>query len=161
MKHELPDSLLPKFAEYPHCSNAYLTDEAVQHRKRLQCFMLESARPCFDDKDSESLGIIVRLVVEFYYYAQVNCTHRFCAEYMSGSIRAGVDWFCDLTHMYRILEGSTPSSLDWNCISIPSLKAHFSEIFRDFDKEILFERQCRLLLDLYKLMIVFAGVSYD
>jgi hypothetical protein len=34
-------------------------------------------------------------------------------------------------------------------------------VFRDFDGEILFESKCRLLLDLFKLQIVFAAASYD
>jgi hypothetical protein len=34
-------------------------------------------------------------------------------------------------------------------------------MFNSFTKEVNFESKCRLLLDLFKLQIVFAGISYD
>ena len=60
--------------------------------------------------------------------------------------------------MYRILEDTTESTIDWKRFGVPSLKEDFMAMFLDFDKEIYFGRKCRLLLDLYKLQMVFAAV---
>ena len=37
----------------------------------------------------------------------------------------------------------------------------FRSMFKKFELEENFEEKCRLLLDLFKLQIVFAGMSYD
>ena len=37
----------------------------------------------------------------------------------------------------------------------------FKSTFQTFELEENFEEKCRLLLDLFKLQIVFAGISYD
>ena len=161
MKHDLPDWLQAKLAKYPQCTSAYLTTEAIQHVRRTQAFMVDSAKPVFSDENEEDLRVVIRLTVEFYYYLQTSCTHQYCAAYVSDSIMGGTEWYQRLTHTYRILEGSTGSRIDWSRISISSLKETFMSMFRDFDREILFENKCRLLLDLFKLQIVFAAASYD
>jgi hypothetical protein len=46
-------------------------------------------------------------------------------------------------------------------ISTMSLKKQFLSWFHEFEIETSFEKKCRLLLDLFKLQIVFAGVLYD
>lgn len=162
---ELPDWLAKRVAEGiaddPGCTSAYLTEEAVQHICKVQAVMLEGAKPVFTEKNEEDLRVVIRLTVEFYYYLQTNCTHQDCAAYVSDSILWGAEWYQRLTHTYRILEGSTESRIDWSRVSGPSLKEHYVSMFRDFDREILFETKCRLLLDLFKLQIFFAAVSYD
>jgi hypothetical protein len=42
-----------------------------------------------------------------------------------------------------------------------SFKTQFVSMFNKFTKEVNFEKKCRLLLDLFKLEIVFAGISYN
>ena len=44
--------------------------------------------------------------------------------------------------------------------SMESFKSQFVSMFNQFTNETNFENKCRLLLDLFKLQIVFAGVSY-
>jgi hypothetical protein len=161
VKRDLPEWLQARIAEYPDCVSVYLTDEAIKHVRRTQAFMVESAGSCFDEKDQENLRIVVRLTVEFYYFVQQNCTHQFCAEYVSESIMCGFEWYSGLAHTYRILEDTIENTIDWSRISIPSLKEDFISMFRDFDKEIYFERKCRLLLDLFKLQMIFAAVFYE
>jgi hypothetical protein len=112
-------------------------------------------------KDREDLRIVVRLTVEFYYFCQQNCTHQHCAGYMSGPVIWNFDSYSRLAQMYQILEDTTESTIDWSRISIPSIKKDFATMFRDFDNEIYFERKCRLLLDLYKLQIIFSAVAYE
>jgi hypothetical protein len=42
-----------------------------------------------------------------------------------------------------------------------TFKTQFFSTFNEFVEEANFERKCRLLLDLFKLQIVFAGMSYS
>jgi len=78
------------------------------------------------------------------------------------AIRSGVDSFCGLNATYRILSGATGSNIKWGMISSwESFKVRFISMFDEFTAEVHFENKCRLLLDLFKLQIVFAGVLYE
>jgi hypothetical protein len=60
------------------------------------------------------------------------------------------------------LVGATGSNVKWGMItSWESFKARFISMFDEFTAEVNFENKRRLLLDLFKLQIVFAGVSYE
>ena len=148
--------------KYPHCTrNAYLTEDALRQIKHTQDFMLDLARPRFDEKDSENLRVIVRLVMEFRYFCQLGCAHKWCAEYVSRSIWAGLDFYDELAHTYRGLEGAVESTLDWKNFSATKLKSDSLSLFAEFEREAVFERKMRLLLDLYKLQIVFVAIFFE
>lgn len=66
-----------------------------------------------------------------------------------------------MMHLYGIFVGSTATTIDWNDIRIASLRERFVSIYDLFLAETNFERKFRLLLDLVKLQIVFAGAVYD
>ena len=42
-----------------------------------------------------------------------------------------------------------------------SFRAQFVSMFTKFTEELNFESKCRLLLDLFKLQMVFVGISYN
>ena len=69
--------------------------------------------------------------------------------------------FVTLNNSYKILEGSLESSLKWNVTSVASLKGQFTAMYQEFVSERTFEKQCRLLLDLFKLQIVFTGMLFE
>jgi hypothetical protein len=82
--------------------------------------------------------------------------------YACHSILPGVDSFCSLNSAYSKLDGATSSRIEWDMISSrESFKATFVSMFNTFTEEVNFGNKCRLLLDLFKLQIVFAGISYD
>jgi hypothetical protein len=82
--------------------------------------------------------------------------------YACESILSGVDSFWDLSTTYRRLVGATDSRVEWDMISSrESFKTRFVSMFNRFAEEVNFENKCRLLLDLFKLQIVFAGISFD
>jgi len=81
--------------------------------------------------------------------------------YVSESVFSGIDSYTSVTQAYKVLVGAADSRMGWDTISVPELKVQYASMFEAFDKEKGFESKCRLLLDLYKLMIVFAGISYD
>ncbi len=66
-----------------------------------------------------------------------------------------------LNSSYKILAGSLESSLKWNLTSVESLKRQFTTMYQEFLSERKFEKQCRLLLDLFKLQIVFTGMLFE
>jgi hypothetical protein len=72
-----------------------------------------------------------------------------------------IDSFRTVIHSYGILVGSTRSTIDWNVINVRSLKDEFVSRYHTFLSQTDFETKCRLLLDLVKLQIVFAGAFYD
>ena len=82
--------------------------------------------------------------------------------YVCGSILSGIDSFRRLSTTYRRLFGTADSSIIWGMVSSrETFKAEFVLMFNKFAKEANFENKCRLLLDLFKLQIVFAGISYN
>jgi len=82
--------------------------------------------------------------------------------YICESILSGVDSFWDISTTYRRSVGATDSTVEWDSISSrESFKTHFVLMFNRFVKDAQFESKCRLLLDLFKLQIVFVGLSYD
>jgi hypothetical protein len=82
--------------------------------------------------------------------------------YACESILSGVDSFWDLSTTYRRLVGPTDSKVEWGMISSrESFKTQFVSVFNKFTEEVNFESKCRLLLDLFKLQMVFVGISYN
>jgi hypothetical protein len=81
--------------------------------------------------------------------------------YVCESILSGVDSFWDLSTAYRRSVGATDSKADWGMISSKEVfKIQFILMFNEFTEEANFKSKCRLLLDLFKLQMVFAGISY-
>jgi hypothetical protein len=162
--------------------------EVFKRVKELQASMVESAKSCFDESELGHLRCLIRLAVEFHDYlengsveiatgvlhgplakyvpdaqsASTDPFNKYDLEFACGSIRSGVDSFCILSRGYRMLNGATKSMVEWGMTSSrESFKTQFVSMFNKFTEEVKFENKCRLLLDLFKLQIVFAGISYD
>ena len=162
--------------------------DIVKRVKELQAPMVESAKPHFDESELGHLRTVIRLAVEFHDYLEhgsveiatsiLNGPHakyvrdvqsasadpfnKYDLDYACESIRSGVDSFCSLSVSYKMLDGATNSRVEWGMISSrDSFKTQFVSMFNKFTKEVNFEKKCRLLLDLFKLEIVFAGISYN
>lgn len=153
----------------------------------IQTSMLESecARSCFEEPAQEHLRCLVRLTIEFDDYLKNGVpqlreiTKRFHdrhhpniqiqphevelneLKYSIESVFSGIESFCSVSAAYRVLVGATSSRVEWDKVSVISLKEQFVSMFHEFTIETNFEKKCRLLLDLFKLQIVFAGVFYD
>ena len=129
----------------------------------IQASMLEDASH-FLDSELEHLGIVIRLTVEFFYRLQkvdIDSVDAESLRYWGGSIFPNVGSFCSLCQAYRTTEGETRSKLPQRIISRAALKEEFIAMYREFAGETNFEKRCRLLLDLFKLQIIFAGMTYD
>jgi hypothetical protein len=163
-----------------------MNSDVAKRVKEIQNSMMEDANSCFDESELRHLRAVIRLTVEFRDYlehgsvevaqglkhgphagyfkdlqtASADPFNKYDLEYVCGSIRSLVDSFCSLTATYRILNGATDSNLKWSMISSKdAFKIHFFSIFAEFSVEANVENKCRFLLDLFKLQIVFAGLS--
>jgi len=81
-------------------------------------------------------------------------------EYSCQSIFSGISSLSAVFFAYDILARTSPSSVAPVVKSIESLKGDFGSLYHDFIGARNFERRCRLLLDMFKLQIVFAGLLY-
>ncbi|MGB6484488.1 MAG: hypothetical protein WBE86_13465 [Candidatus Acidiferrales bacterium] len=146
--------------DFPQCVEVLDGEEVVRRVRLTQASMIQSVQDCFSESEIDHLRCVVRLTIEFHYYLQLACGHSYCSEYVSESIFAGIDSYQSLTHGYNVLVGAMESQLEWRALSLPSLKENFAASFDQFDKEEIFEKKCRHLLDSFKLQIVFAGIAY-
>jgi hypothetical protein len=143
-------------------------EDNKMHLQAIQLDMEKSARPGFDDKDIEHLRVLIRVTVEFHDYLrsappwpQFPDDPFHDTTYMIDKVLINIDSFRSVLRTYGVLVGSTQSRIDWSAIGVRSLKDRFLSLYPEFVAETKFESKCRLLLDLFKLQIVFAGAFYD
>jgi hypothetical protein len=165
-------------------NNKNLTDRI----KEMQTSMVETAKSCFDESELGHLRAVIRISVEFHEYMEHGSTetarrlkqnthmehindlkissedpfNKYDLRYMCESIRSGIDSFCSLNQTYRILDGAMGSKVDWSMASSrETFKAQFMRMFNGFVEEDRFENKCRLLLDLFKLQMLFSAMLYE
>lgn len=129
----------------------------------IQASMVETASH-FLDSESEALRVVIRLTVEFFHCLQrsdIDSADTENVKYMAESVFSGVDFFRSLCQAYGTTAGATRSVLPQRVTSRAALKEEFIAMYREFAEEMNFEKRCRLLLDLFKLQIIFAGMTYD
>jgi hypothetical protein len=129
----------------------------------IQDSMAESASH-FLAVELDALRGVVRLTVEFFHYLRrvdLELADEESLRYMAQSVFYGVESFISLCQAYRITQGQTRSTLPQRISSRAALKEAFIDMYLEFAAETNFEKRCRLLLDLFKLEIVFAGLTYD
>ena len=143
-------------------------EDNKMHLQAIQLDMEKSARPGFDEKDIEHLGVLIRVTVEFHdYLTSASPWPQFPDDpfhdmtYMIDKILFNIDSFRIVLRTYGVLVGSTKSRIDWSAVGMQSLRDRFLSLYPEFVAETKFENKCRLLLDLFKLQIVFAGAFYD
>jgi hypothetical protein len=161
--------------------------DIIERVKEIQAQMAESAQSRFDESELGHLRCLMRLAVEFHDYlehgsveiaasilhgphakyvrdvqsASIDPFNKYDLEFLCDSIRSGVNSFCILNASYKMLDGATDSKIEWSMISSRKLfKANFVSMFNQFTEDVNFANRSRLLLDMFKLQIVFAGISY-
>ena len=126
----------------------YLEHGSVEMARGMQQLPYAGVLPAEFSKDLQS--------------ASADPFNKYDLSYVCESILPGVDSFCSLNSAYSKLDGSTSSRIEWGMVSSrESFKTQFVSMFNKFTEEVNFESKCRLLLDLFKLQIVFAGISYN
>jgi hypothetical protein len=129
----------------------------------IQASMLEGASH-FLGSEMDALRCVIRLTAEFFHILQrvdIDSINDYSLRYWGESVFSGVDSFASLCGAYRTIEGETRSKLPQRVTSRAALKEEFTAMYREFAGETNFEKRCRLLLDLFKLQIIFVGMTYD
>jgi hypothetical protein len=134
-------------------------------KDQMTAILVRDAEGFFDDpKESEDLQITVRLACEFFIFLQQSndVPELDAAEYMTGSIRAGMDWFFSIAHTGRVLTGlelqygfgpKLPSTFS-------ELKASYESVFRQVLDSTHSIKALGLLLSLIQMMFLFMTVYY-
>ncbi len=87
--------------------------------------------------------------------------NRYDIEYACETSISGVDCFRALHPDTNAISTEVRSRIDWGCVtSLESFKSQFFVLFDEFVAEREYEKKFRLLLDLFKLQMIFVGVSY-
>jgi len=147
--------------DIPQCVQLIGTSAHLEQVEAIHASMLQSSEGSFSEPEMDNLRVIIRLTVEFNHYLGLDCGHVFCREYMNESTFSGIDSFTSVTRAYQTLLDSAESTIHWGLLSESSWREAFASNFAQFMRESDFRNKCRLLLDLFKLQIIFAGVSYD
>ncbi len=144
--------------------------EIIELVRKVQSSMVADASSTFSESELDNLRVVIRLTIEFFDFIEsadidsFNAYDRriaFDLSYSIESIFSGIDSYGSLTNSYQVLVDATRSKVNWENISISSLKEQFITKYHNFMEETNFENKCRLLLDLFKIQIVFAGMLYD
>jgi hypothetical protein len=111
----------------------------------------------------EDLRVVVRLTVEFDAYLRGWASNPLGtnARYTAESTFSGIDSFCAVNSAYRVLVGAMASNIPWRTLSMDLLVKEFSSRCDEFYAAGDFERRCRLLLDLFRIQIALAGLTYE
>jgi hypothetical protein len=136
----------------------------VDEVRAIQSLLLESGRSQLSEEELDHLRGVIRLTVEFSHHLEedsVRPLEKDELRYLGDTIFSGVDSFLVVSNALRVMTGGTKSTLPWDRVCMGSLKQEFDTRYRNFFVEASFEERCRLLLDLFRLQIIFAGLSYD
>ena len=124
------------------------------------------AAAAVDDEFSPSLTgdlrSLIRITIEFHEFLHGREVKRLSdpVEYMIDTVFSGVSSFQLMHPLCNSWWGPGLSRLDWTNVSVPLLKERFESLFTDFLEENTFEAKCKILLDLFKIQIVLAGMLY-
>lgn len=129
--------------------------------RAIQTSMVEAGQPYLTVQELEDMRCLIRLTVEFASFILHGDTASAGTDnlqYVCESVFSGIDSFALLSAGYRILPGAQPSMLQET--GRTPINEVFLSLYAQFLQDAAFEKRCRLLLDLFKLQIVFAGISF-
>ncbi len=147
----------------------------------IRCSLVEAAKSCFGESELRHLETLIRITVEFDVFLESNdILFNKRAEGLTGNndydfgiyrqdpklmysietIFSGIDSFCSVIAAYKILVGAVEGRINFEALSVQLFKYRFMHLFKEFCDETVFEKKCRMLLDLFKMQIVFAGILY-
>jgi hypothetical protein len=135
-------------------------------KAEMTAIILRDAEGCFDDpSEKEAIQITVRIACEFFMFLQQSndVPELRDAEYMAGTIRAGLDWFFFTAQEGRILTG-----LKLKTGFGPKLPSTFSELRESYEsvfhqvlKSSHSAKAVGLLLSLVQMMLLFMTVYFE
>jgi len=129
--------------------------------RNIQASMLESAPAWWSEADRAHLRCLIRLNIEFFYYLQEqDMNGQSEVRFLGESVFSGIESLCSLAMTYRTMAGDTANPLARSLTSAEKVKKEFLSLYQDFSVDTNFDNRFRLLLNLFRLQIVFAGLTY-
>jgi hypothetical protein len=137
-----------------------LSQEIDAMKAQVTAVIVRDSEGFFDDpKESEDLQITVRIACEFFVFLQQSndVPELFEAEYMTGTIRSGLDWFFSMAQTGGVLTGlklksgfgpKLPSTFS-------ELKASYESVFHQVLESTHSIKALGLLLSLVQMMFLF------
>ena len=143
-----------------------LSQEIDAMKAQVTAVIVRDSEGFFDDpKESEDLQITVRIACEFFVFLQQSndVPELFEAEYMTGTIRSGLDWFFSMAQTGRILTG-----LELKTGFGPKLPSTYSELKESYESvfhQVLESshsvKALGLLLSLVQMMLLFMTAYFE
>jgi hypothetical protein len=146
-----------------------MEDDEIQIVSKITASMVQEPEADFGKEEIENLGILIRLSVQFHNFLTSRGRWPVFPEdsfhnmtYVAESIFWNVNSFIYLSrNSYGIMTGRTRSVIDWDAVTAHSIKDRYLSMYQEFIGEADFLKKYRVLLDLYKLQLVYAGMFYD
>ena len=128
----------------------------------LQAAMLP-AETAFSENELRHLACVIRLTVEFRRFLRGEASDAVHGDsrYVAESVFSGVDSFCALSSACRSIGIALPGRARFGDASVRALSDEFSALYEELFLATDFALRCRLLLDLFRLQIVAAGILYE
>jgi hypothetical protein len=144
-----------------------MNEEEAKQIRAIQDSLLEASRSYFVEGEGylEALMCTAQSVVTFLQLLRKTDLAAWDSTQLSDEayvVFSGIKEFIRLNSGYTTTGEATRSGLDWRRpLSLASLQEQFTSKYEEFLAETDFVRRCRLLLDLFKLQIVFAGFTFE
>lgn len=132
----------------------------IEEVREAQALMLAASQSYLVGSEPDDLRGLIRITIEFFHFLEGDFT-RDEAEYAVDTVFSGVNSFMSLSAAYRSISNKAPTAVNWDEISRTTLPQVFLALYQQFRFERNFERQFKLLLDLFRLQLIFAGMNYD
>lgn len=137
-----------------------MTNPSIEEVREAQALMLAAGQSHLVGSEPDDLRALVRITIEFFYFLQEDFNGDE-ASYAIDTVFSGVDSFMSLSAAYRSISNKAPTAVNWDEISRTTLRQVFLALYQRFRSDQKFETQLKLLLDLFRLQLIFAGMNYD
>jgi hypothetical protein len=134
-------------------------------KARMTAIILRDSEGYFDDsKETEDLQITLRIACEFFVFLQQSndVPEWSDADYMAGTIRAGMDSFFSMAQTGRILSGLELQTGFGPKVpnTFPELKASYNSAFHQLLESTHSIKAIGLLLSLVQMMFLFVTMYF-
>ena len=142
-----------------------MNEEEARQIRAVQDSLLDASRSHFVEEYQGALMATSRIVVTFFQLLRKSDLAAWDSTQLNDAayvVFSGIEQFIYLNSGYTTTGDATGSDLDWSRpLSLASLQEKFTSKYDEFLSETDFVKRCRLLLDLFKLQIVFAGFTFE
>jgi len=142
-----------------------MNEEEAKQIRAIQDSLLDASRSYFVEAYQEALMCTAQSVVTFFQLLRKTDLAAWDSTQLNDEayvVFSGIEQFTSLNLGYTTTGEATGSDLDWSRpLSLASLQEQFTSKYDEFLAETDFVKRCRLLLDLFKLQIVFAGFTFE